>query len=218
MEVDGNANFTELEVDVTRVRLSMEAKRKHELAGGGVFSPSLEVGVRYDGGDGQTGGGMEVGVGLHYSNPAKRVTVEGRVRTLLDNDGEYEKWGISGQVKLLPGADGQGFSFGLSPGYGESGSDLQALWDHGVSDAAGGDATADYRAYLDAKIGYGVSLWGLEAVLTPYGEMTLGSQDSYRVGMKCKSGTRYEVTLLGERREGDDADEHTILLKGEIRF
>ena len=218
LEVDGNANFTELEVDVTRVRLSMEAKRKHELAGGGVFSPSLEVGVRYDGGDGQTGGGMEVGVGLHYSNPAKRVTVEGRVRTLLDNDGEYEKWGISGQVKLLPGADGQGFSFGLSPGYGESGSDLQALWDHGVSDAAGGDATADYRAYLDAKIGYGVSLRGLEAVLTPYGEMTLGSQDSYRVGMKCKSGTRYEVTLLGERREGDDADEHTILLKGEIRF
>ncbi len=216
--VDGNANFTELEVDVTRVRLSMEAKRKHELAGGGVFSPSLEVGVRYDGGDGQTGGGMEVGVGLHYSNPAKRVTVEGRVRTLLDNDGEYEKWGISGQVKLLPGADGQGFSFGLSPGYGESGSDLQALWDHGVSDAAGGDATADYRAYLDAKIGYGVSLRGLEAVLTPYGEMTLGSQDSYRVGMKCKSGTRYEVTLLGERREGDGADEHTILLKGEIRF
>ncbi len=218
MEVDGNANFTELEVDVTRVRLSMEAKQRHELAGGGVFSPSFEVGVRYDGGDGQTGGGMEVGVGLHYSNPAKRVTVEGRVRTLLGSEGEYEKWGISGQVKLLPGTDGQGFSFGLSPGYGESGSDLQALWDHGVSDAADGDARSDYRAYLDAKIGYGVSLRGLEAVLTPYGEMTLGSQDSYRVGMKCKSGTRYEVTLLGERREGDDADEHTILLKGEIWF
>ena len=56
-------------------------------------------------------------------------------------------------------------------------------------------------------------------VLTPYGEITHGTTDSYRVGVNWKAGTRFDLTLLSERREPTtDAAEHAVLLKGEVRF
>ena len=62
-------------VDVTRLRLSFEASHAHEFASGGTLTPSVELGLRHDGGDGETGTGMELGGRLRYLSQG--LTIEG---------------------------------------------------------------------------------------------------------------------------------------------
>ena len=219
LEVEDGTDFAEQEVDATSIRVAVEATRSRKLDGGGLLEPSLEVAVRYDGGDGETGGGAEVGGGLRYRNPATGLTADGRIRALIGQGGSYEEWGISGTVRVASGTDGQGLSFSLSPGYGDSGSGIQELWRHGLT--ADETTTDDYAMKLDARVGYGYgfTLNQHHGVLTPYSEMTRGTTDSYRMGLNWAAGTRFDLTLLGERREpSTDPAEHTVLLKGEVRF
>ena len=219
LEVEGET-FAEQEIDATSIRIAVEATRSRRLAGGGIFEPSVEVAARHDGGDGETGGGAEVGGALRYRNPATGLTADGRIRALMGQGGNYEEWGISGTVRVAPGTDGQGLSFSLSPGYGDSGSGIQELWRHGLTadDAA---TTDDYAMKLDARVGYGFGFTLNEhhGMLTPYSELTYGTTDSYRMGLNWAAGTRFDLTLLGERREpSTDPAEHAVLLKGEVRF
>ena len=163
LKVDGHAEtgaaIERMDVAATRLRLTIEGRQSVTLANGGVFEPVLEMGVRYDSGDGETSGG-EVGGGWRYHNPATRFTADGRLRALLGRS-NYEEWGVQGSMALQPGADGQGVSFSLSPGYGDSTSGVQQLWRHGLAaDAtAGTDETdTDYAMKLDARMGYGVAM------------------------------------------------------------
>ena len=219
LEVEDGTDFAEQEVDATSIRVAVEATRSRRLAGGGIFEPSVEVAARYDGGDGETGGGAEVGGALRYRNPATGLTADGRIRALIGQGGSYEEWGISGTIRVAPGTDGQGLSFSLSPGYGNSGSGIQELWRHGLT--ADETTTDDYAMKLDARVGYGYgfTLNQHHGVLTPYSEMTRGTTDSYRMGLNWAAGTRFDLTLLGERRvSSTDPAEHAVLLKGEVRF
>ena len=222
LEVESGDDFAEQEIDATGIRIAVEATRSRRLDGGGVFEPSVEVAARYDGGDGETGGGAEVGGALRYRNPATGLTADGRIRALVGQGGNYEEWGISGTLRVTPGVDGQGVSFSLSPGYGNSGSGIQELWRHGLAaDETSTDETDDYAMKLDARVGYGFGFILNEhhGILTPYSEMTRGTTDSYRMGLNWAAGTRFDLTLLGERREPDaDPAEHTVLLEGEVRF
>ena len=220
LEVEDGAAFAEQEIDATSARLALEMSWTNRLDGGGVFEPSLEVAARYDGGDGETGGGAEVGGGLRYDNPVTRFTAESRIRALVGQGGNYEEWGISGTLRVGSGPDAQGLSFSLSPGYGDSASGIQELWLHGLADE--NNATVDdYAMKLDARIGYGFgfALNEHHGILTPYSELTYGTTNSYRMGLNWAAGKRFDLTLLSERREntGDPA-EHAVLLKGEVRF
>ena len=49
---------------VTRFRTGLEAARGYALAGRLSLRPSVEVGLRHDGGDAETGAGLDVGGGL----------------------------------------------------------------------------------------------------------------------------------------------------------
>ena len=223
LEVEGgdDNDFAEQEIDATSLRVALEATRSRRLAGGGIFEPSVEVAARYDGGDGETGGGAEVGGALRYRNPATGLTADGRIRALIGQGGSYEEWGISGTVRVAPGTDGQGLSFSLSPGYGDNGSGIQELWRHGLVDETSTATTDDYAMKLDARVGYGFGFTLNEhhGILTPYSELTYGTTDSYRMGLNWAAGERFDLTLLGERREPTtNPAEHAVLLKGEVRF
>ena len=66
------------------------------LALGGVLTPTVEAGLRYDTGDAETGAGLEVGGGLGYA--ARRLSVTVNARGLLAHqDTAYEEWGFSGE-------------------------------------------------------------------------------------------------------------------------
>ena len=66
--------------DATRLRLVLDASRAFAL-GAGALTPALELGVRHDGGDAETGAGVEVGGRLGYA--LSGVTAEVRGRGLL---------------------------------------------------------------------------------------------------------------------------------------
>ena len=59
------------EAEVTRVRLGLEGTWHGIEAGGGAFVPSFEIGVRHDGGDAETGFGVDIGAGLAWTDPER---------------------------------------------------------------------------------------------------------------------------------------------------
>ena len=78
----------------SRVRLMIEGSGSMPLSTGGVLKPSLEAGLRYDGGDAETGAGIELGGGLGYA--AGNLSFEVNARALVAHeDTEYEEWGFS---------------------------------------------------------------------------------------------------------------------------
>ena len=72
-------NLAASATDAARLRLTFDASRSFAL-GGGTLMPSVEVGARYDGGDADTGAGVELGGRLGWTRPG--VTLEARGRWL----------------------------------------------------------------------------------------------------------------------------------------
>ena len=79
-------NLAATEADTSRLRLVLEGSRRFAVGDGGALTPSLEVGLRHDGGDAETGTGIEVGGGLSYADPALGLTVEAKARGLVAHE------------------------------------------------------------------------------------------------------------------------------------
>ncbi|HBP53414.1 MAG TPA: hypothetical protein DD643_03245 [Synechococcus sp. UBA8638] len=58
------AGLESAEGAVTRRRLGLEASRPAPLADGASLLSAVEIGIRQDSGDGETGFGLEMGAGL----------------------------------------------------------------------------------------------------------------------------------------------------------
>ncbi len=218
LEVEGGDDIEALDVESSLLRMVLEGSHKLMLSDRAYVEPSLEAGVRYDGGDGETGFGAELGAGFRYIDPIAGLTLEGRARTLVGRD-NYEEWGVSGLILLEQGRNGRGLSFSLSPGYGiTDSSSTQELWREGLRNEISDDR--DYGARLDTRLGYGLTAPGGQGLLTPYSEMTFGgSSRSYRLGMRWELDSLFNLNLTGERSESDNnATDHAIMLKGDIQF
>ena len=91
-ESDRTVGLESAEGDVSRLRLIVEGERVFEAGDGATFTPTGQVGLRLDGGDAETGSGVEVGGGLRYI--AGPLTIEGQVRMLVAHEESgYEEWG-----------------------------------------------------------------------------------------------------------------------------
>ncbi len=169
------ANSAEQETDTSRVRLVLEGGRSFALSETATFRPTLELGVRHDGGDAETGTGIELGGGIAFSDAASGLSVDGRARALVTHaDSDYEEWGASATVRLDPGARGRGLSFSLAPTIGSASGATGRLW--GARDARGlapGGAFEASRS-LRAEAGYGMALFGDRFTGTPNAGFELG--------------------------------------------
>ena len=146
------------EADVTRVRLLVESSRRFE-AGAGTLTPSLELGLRHDGGDAETGAGVELGAGLAYAGEG--FSVAGSVRTLVAHEASgYGEWGASGTIRIDPGASGRGLSLTVAPVWGAAASGTERLWGHADARAIAPDAEFEAASRLEAEVGYGLGLEG----------------------------------------------------------
>ena len=207
-----------------RVRVSAEGSRAFVLGGGAAFTPSVELGMRLDGGDGETGAGLELGGGVDYAHPARGLSADVSGRVLVAHEGGSDDWSVGGAVRLEP-ASGLGLSLRLAPSYGETGGGLARLWERGVTGtgAIGAAASASNdpspSARLDTEMGYGVAAFA--GVLTPYGGFALseGGAHGYRVGARFLLGAALELGVEGERREGrSERAEHGLMLRGRMRW
>ena len=179
------------------------------------------MGLRHDGGDAETGTGLEVGAGLSYV--AGALTVEGQVRTLVAHeDGGYEEWGMSGAIRITPSASGRGLMLRIAPEWGRTGSAKERLWSARDASGLGADGEfegGDARLALDA--GYGVGLGHGRGVLTPYAGLVLGDAGSrtVRTGARWRVGADVALGLEGTRQTSDAGEaDNKLMLRLAVRF
>ena len=224
VELDGNAQITAVTHDVSRVRMALEATRVQALDSGAQFESSLEAGMRFDGGDGETGAGAELGASLRYARLGGGLVIEGKARALVG--GEAEEWGLSGAISFQPSTNGRGLSFSLTPGYGVTSSGVQQLWQQGLDDGLGGSShgassgsSKGYSPSLEVRLDYGMHALRGPGLMTPYTELSLGdSGDTYRLGLQWQRSKLFDLKLVTERKEGTTRADHRIYLEGELAF
>ena len=215
---DNAAEIAGVKVSTQRLRLAAEGSWAYALTGGASLTPTLETGVRWDGGDGATGTGLEAGGGLSWTDPTRGLTVEAKGRALVAHNKDVEEWGASGSMRLNPDADGLGLSFQLLPSWGASGSGVARLWDEGA--AARPTDGGGNEARLETELGYGLPAFGGAGVTTPYAGFGLaqGGERDMRAGVRLGLGAGFDLGIEAERRENAADPEHAVRLGLRIRW
>ena len=220
------SNEGETTADASRVRLALEGSHVFQVSGG-TLMPGLELGLRHDGGDAETGTGIELGGRLAYADPGSGLSVEASVRALVAHeDANYREWGASGAVRLAPGERGRGLSFSLAPTFGAASGGVDRLW--GARDARGlaPDGTFEAEQRLEGELGYGIGTFGGRLTGTPNAGFGLSdTAREARIGWRLTPAERgsagFEMSLDARRREaagGEEPPEHGVILRGAIRW
>ena len=204
--------------DASRVRLLLTGRHRHALATGAALTPNVELGLRYDDGDAETGAGIELGGGLRYADPVRGLTVEATVRTLLAHeDGGYEEWGLSGSLQLDPGRLGRGLSLRLASGLTDS--STETLWQQQTASGLAQGPGQTSRGRIKAEWAYGLDVPRTHGLFTPYGsvEMAGGGGRTLALGWRFELGQSLSLSLAGERRETALArPEHGLMLRSSL--
>ena len=201
--LDDTAGMAGAEGAAHRLRVVLEGSRGFTWPEGRTLTPTLEVGLRHDWGDAETGFGLEVGGRVQYADPRLGLTVEGTVRGLVAHEAsEYDEWGASANVRLAPGMNGQGLSLTLSPTWGAASSGIDGLWSRQttVGLAPQGNRAAP-TGRLNAEVSYGFTPFG-PGLLTPYAGTVLtdGAARTYRLGTRWTSISGLTLNLEGQRQ------------------
>ena len=178
------------------------------------------MGLRHDGGDAETGTGIEIGAGLRYT--VGTVTIETQARTLLAHeDSNYEEWGMSGTIRVTPSASGRGLTLSIAPAWGQTGSAAEQLWSAHDARAFGSDQDFEASSRLEMDAGFGFGLPGNRGVLTPYAGLALGEAGDRTM----RTGTRWQlspntVVSIEATHQASDASEpdNQLKLRAALRF
>ena len=205
--------------DVYRIRVGLEGRGHEELLENGArLRPSLEVGMRYDGGDVETGTGLEVGGGIGYVDPRFGLTAEvsGRV-LLLHSDSAYEEWGVAGLFRLDPGSDGRGLSLALEPSWGAAPGGADRLGQDGALVSLASEREVAGRVAL--RLGYGMSALAGAGLLTPHASMTLTDDGARRfgTGLDLRIDPNFSLGLESTHRLDTDND-NAVWLRGRMQW
>ena len=218
--------FDQLTVDTWRARLGVEGSHTIEMESGGALTPFLEVAGRYDGGDGEDEGGIEISGGLSLADPAAGFGIEARGRWLAWHSAEdYSEHGVSVTASLSPRSDGTGLSLSVSPRWGAGTGGADALWREDALGRLGLGSTDAAALSLDTRAGYGVR--AMRGLLTPFGELGLREHGGrrVRVGVRFDRAApvlhdQFSLELSGERYESGRraAPDHRVNLTSRLRF
>ena len=201
------------EADVTRVRLALEGSQPVRLGGDAVLTPSLEFGLRHDGGDAETGFGADFGAGLALTAPSRGLSAEIRARGLLTHEADgMREWGVSGTLAWDPAPDSdRGLSLSLSQTVGAQASGgADALLARPTLAGLGTEEDeGPLGRRLDVRLGYGLGGFDDRWTVTP--ELGLGLSDTdrelrlgWRLSKRVAAGLAFELGVEGTRRESAD--------------
>ena len=107
----------------SRVRTALEGSRGYVFGRGLSLKPSVEVGLRHDGGDAEQGSGLDVGGGVVVFDPSTGLSADVRVRMLLVHEAEgFSERGVSVSVSWNPTPSTPlGFTARVAPSWGGAG-------------------------------------------------------------------------------------------------
>ena len=203
----------------TRLRTALEASRGYTFGHGLALEPSLEVGLRQDGGDAETGAGVDLAGGLVVSDRSRGIKADLRIRTLLTHQTEgFGERGGSVRLSFDPTPKTPlGFTARVAPSWGgRATSGAEALWGRETMAglAAGGPAPS---SRFDADFGYGLPV-GSRLVGTP--KLGIGTSErarDYRLGYQLTllqdAAVRFELGVDATRREAlrQGEEDHRVL-------
>ena len=173
------------------------------------FTPSVEVGIRQDGGDAEVGRGLDVGLGLVVADGVTGLAVDVRVRRLLVHQADgFEENGVSVSVSYDPTPKTPlGFTARVSPAWGGNAmSGADALWGRETMGGMGQDHLLGGGGNrLDTEVGYGLPI-GARFIGTPrVGRATSEYGRDYRVGYGMQvleqGRLNLELGIDAERRQ-----------------
>ena len=202
-------NLDSTKAAVSRLRTALEGSQSMTIANRMALTPSVEIGIRQDGGDAETGHGMDLGAGLVLADGVTGLAVDIRVRRLLVHQADgFAESGMSISVSYNPTPSTPlGFTARVSPAWGgESMSSAEALWGRESMGGMGQDRLMGGGGNrLDTEVGYGLPI-GARFVGTPRaGVRTSEYGRDYRIGYGMQVLEQGKLNLqLGvdaERRE-----------------
>ncbi len=218
---DGTSEMAASRAAVTRLRLGIESRWLMSLDGAGQLAPTLEIGARHDGGDAETGFGVELGGGLAWRHPTLGLGLDLSARTLIAHrDEAIRERGFSADIVFDPDPETElGPSLRLRHDLGGPASGgVDALFAAGPFGAPVGVATPSGRWTTEAA-------WGLRAFRRRFSSgprlnhAIRGGDRDFGVGWRIVSmASPDEATLSFDvgalRREGPHTEpEHAMLLE-----
>ncbi len=218
--------------DATRLRLGLEGSYRMALEGGGhpgsgsgaSITPKLEIGARHDGGDAETGFGVELGGGVAWVDPGLGLSLDVSGRTLIahGND-DLKDRGYAASLAFDPDpATRRGPSLSLRQEFGgQAQGGLDALFHPAaLEDRTGGEATS--RWSMEAA--YGFPAFGGRWTGSPHVGLGLatGARDyslGWRLTPEAASAPDLSFGLRATRRESGSArPEHVLGIEATARW
>ena len=222
-DIKGDLSTAELSTDAVdmmpevkskahRARVAVEAEVNKASDSGAHVMRSVALGLRYDGGDGDTGSGLELDGGLDWSG--RSLSVSGAANVLLFHTGDLKEWGVGGLIRYAPShAKGRNLTFRAQPSYGRGESGSGQLWDQQVKDLDEDGREPEARLVMDA--GWGLAALSGRGLVTPYSglELSEGGSRVYRLGSRVAVDSVFNIDLAAHRTEDGDSPEHGIGLQ-----
>ena len=226
-------NLAAAKAEVTRLRFGLEGSRSFPLGDGSMLTPSMEIGLRRDGGDAETGLGADIGAGVAWVDPRRGLGAALRGRALLAHETKrFREWGLTGSFAWEPETGDRGPRLSLTQTLGimaQGGTDA-LLTRRRPAGPATGEPTGGFRdRRLEARFGYGFPAFGDRFTATP--EMVVGLSDAgrdYRLGWRLTTGgiapdsvslqLALEVRRLESVSWGNAPPEHAAAVRVTSRF
>ena len=205
---DAAGRLNASQAGVTRVRTALEGSRSFSVGGRVSLTPSVEVGLRQDGGDAETGTGMDVGGGLVFSDSVTGLSLDVRVRTLVVHQAEgFTKRGMSLSFGWDPTPSSPlGLTARVAPSWGGSATGgAEALWNSQMAYGMGSHQMYGAGGQVNAEVGYGLPV-GARFVGTPkvgYSASQYGRdyRMGYSVGLLNSEELQLELGVDAQRQE-----------------
>ena len=211
------------EGNISRLRLGLEATRPFPLSNGASLSPSLEVGLRQDSGDAETGFGMDLGAGLSWSAPERGITATVKGRTLLSHGAEdFQDQGLALSFSWQPSPSNRGPSLSMSHAVGLSAEGGMAALLNPTAIEVLDDANSSGERF-EARLAYGFPFYNNRLTLSPAVALAL-SNNSRTYGLLWSlspydehlHAEPWELSLEGERQEhlsSSSSVDHSLKLR-----
>ncbi len=194
----------------TRIRAGLESSWKKNLANGQV-TPRLEVGIRQDGGDAETGTGLEVGGGIAWHDTNLGLSLDLSGRTLVSHDSDdLEDRGVAASFTFDPEPQSQqGLSLTVNQDWGgQSTGGLDALFaEESISERTGSASESRWNA----QAAYGFSMLSGQFTGSPYiGTGITDSTQEYNLGWRLQpvyttdKAAHFTLDVQATHRETDD--------------
>ena len=219
----GEETIDGLEAGVRRVRSGVEVTLPRRVPGGMTLAPFGAVSTRHDGGDGQTGVGLEVAGGMRLNAGRVRIEAQGRMLA-LHTATDYEERGMSVTATVGGRQYEPGLAASLRPRWGAPGHGAESLWQDHLQSYPEGTRRDDFG--VDGRVGYGLRLPG-ERLLMPFGgygrtrraqRLQVGANLGLEGLLNGDLASPVQVEFMGERYARPGGADYRVSLYGIVNF